>query len=115
MLTDEYFMKKALTVRLPFEDTTDMARIAVMDELNKNITAPQRDLILWHQKWAHCGIGQVQTLLVTPHDTSHIQLIDLKHAKSSSHPKPKWASLCLIKTGCASAPTTKLLTQVNAT
>jgi hypothetical protein len=65
--------------------------------------------MLWHQKWAHCDMGRVQTLLATPRDTSLDQLIEPKHAKASSCPKPKCAACCLSKTGRASAPTTQVL------
>jgi hypothetical protein len=61
MLTDDHFTTKALTVGLTFEDATVMATLDVTDEMNQNLTAPQRELMLWHQKWAHCNIGRVQT------------------------------------------------------
>jgi hypothetical protein len=66
MLTDDHFTTKALTVGLTFEDAIVMATLDVTDEMNQNFTAPQRELMLWHQKWAHCDIGRVQTLLATP-------------------------------------------------
>jgi hypothetical protein len=92
MLNDEPFTKKALTVGLIFEDTTFMATLDVTDEMNQNLTAPQRELILWHKKWAHYDIGCVQTLLATPPDASQTQLIEPMHATSSSCPKPKCAA-----------------------
>jgi hypothetical protein len=49
MLTDDHFTNKALTVGLTFEDATVMATIDVTDEMNQNLTAPQRELMLWHQ------------------------------------------------------------------
>jgi hypothetical protein len=70
MLTDEHFTRKVLTVGLMFEDTTVMATMDVAKEMNQNLTAPQRELMLWHQKWAHCNLGRVQTLLATPRDES---------------------------------------------
>jgi hypothetical protein len=106
MLTDEHFNRKELTVGLTFEDATVMATIDVIEKMNQNLTAPQRELMLWHQKRAHCDMGRVQTLLATPRDTSLDQLIEPKHAKASSCPKPKCAACCLSKTGRASAPTT---------
>jgi hypothetical protein len=109
MLTDENFNRKALTVGLTFEDATVMATMDVTKEMNKNSTAPQRELMLWHQTWAHCDMGRVQTLPATPWDTSLYQLIEPKHAKKSSCPKPKCAACCLSKTGRASAPTTQVL------
>jgi hypothetical protein len=70
MLTDEHFTRKALTVGLTFEDDTVMATMDVTEEINQNLTAQQRELMLWHQKWAHCDLGRVQTLLATPRDAS---------------------------------------------
>jgi hypothetical protein len=65
--------------------------------------------MLWHQKWAHCDLGRVQTLLAIPRDASSPHVISPKHAKASSCPKPKCAACCLSKTGRASAPTTQVL------
>jgi hypothetical protein len=50
MLTDDHFTTKALPVGLTFEDATVMAMLGVTDETNQNLTAPQRELMLWHQK-----------------------------------------------------------------
>jgi hypothetical protein len=101
MLTDNHFTTKALTVGLMFEDATVMATLDVTDEMNQNFTAPQRELMLWHQKWAHCDIGRVRALLATSRDETQDQLIEPKHAKASSCPKPKCAACCLSKTGRA--------------
>jgi hypothetical protein len=109
MLTDEPFTRKALTVGLTFEDATVMATMDVTEEMNQNITAPQRELMLWHKKWAHCDLVRVQTLLATPRDDSLPRVIAPKHAKTSSCPKPKCAPCCLSNTGRASAPTTQVL------
>jgi hypothetical protein len=49
MLTYEHFTRKALTVGLTFEDATVMATMDVTKEMNQNSTAPQRELMLWHQ------------------------------------------------------------------
>jgi hypothetical protein len=84
VITDEHFTKIALTVALTFEDETVMATLDVTDVMNQNTTAPQRDLMMWHQKWAHCDIARVQTLLATPRDTSQNQLIEPRHAKAPS-------------------------------
>jgi hypothetical protein len=109
MLTYEHFTRKALTVGLTFEDATVMVTMDVTEEKNQNLTAPQRELMLWHPKWAHCDMGRVQTLLTTPWDTALDQLIEPKHAKESLCLKPKCAACCLSKTGLASAPTTQVL------
>jgi hypothetical protein len=68
MLIDEHFTRKALAVGLTFEDAMVMATMDVTDEMNQNLTAPQRELMLWHQKWAHCDLGRVRTLLTTPRE-----------------------------------------------
>jgi hypothetical protein len=109
MLTYEHFTRKALTAGLKFEDDTVMATMDVTEEMNQNLTAPQRELMLWHKKWAHCNMGCVQTLLATPWDTSLVQLIEPKHANASSCPKPKCVVCCLSKTKRASAPMTQVL------
>jgi hypothetical protein len=103
MLTDEHFTRKALTVGLTFEDATVMATMDVNEEMNQNLTSPQRELMFWNQKWAHCDLGRVQTFLAIPRDDSSPRVIAPKHAKASYCPKPKCAACCLSKTGCASA------------
>jgi hypothetical protein len=108
VLTDEHFTSKAFTVGLLFEYATGMATLEVTDEMNHNLTAPQREM-MWYQKWAHCDMGCVQTLLVTPRDSSINQLIEPKHAKASWCPKPKCAVCCVSKTGRASAMSTQVL------
>jgi hypothetical protein len=53
VLTQEHFDQKALTAGLTFEDATVVASMDVSDEMNQNLTAPQRDRVMWHSKWAH--------------------------------------------------------------
>jgi hypothetical protein len=89
MLTDEHFTRKALTVGLTFEDATVMATMDVTEEMNQNLTATQRELRLWHQKWAHCDLGRVQTLLAITRDASSPHVVAPKHANASSCLKPK--------------------------
>jgi hypothetical protein len=105
VLADEHVTGKALTVGLVFEDYTALVTVDVMEELNQNLIAHQRDLILWHHNWAHCDMGHVQTLLANSRDSSLSQSIEPKHGKASSCPKPKCVECCLIKGGRASAPT----------
>jgi hypothetical protein len=75
MLTDEHFTRKVTTVGLTFEDATAMATMDVTEEMNQNPTAPQRELMLWHPKWAHCDLGRVQTLLAIHQDASSPHVI----------------------------------------
>jgi hypothetical protein len=82
MLTDNHFTNKALTVGLTFEDATVMDTLDVTDEMNHNLTSPQRELMLWYQKWAHLDIDRVQTLLATPRVDGQAPLIEPKNAKS---------------------------------
>jgi hypothetical protein len=109
MLTDNHLTNKALTVGLTFEDSTVMVTLDVTDEMNQNLTEPLLELMLWYQKWAHCNIGRVQTLIATPRVEGQAPLIEPKNAKASSCMKPKCAACCLSKTGRASKPTTQVL------
>jgi hypothetical protein len=56
MLTEDHFNDKALTVGLTGEDAIVMASMDVSCDMNQNLTAPQRELMLWHHKWAHCDM-----------------------------------------------------------
>jgi hypothetical protein len=113
MLTEEHFNQRALTVGLTFEDSTAMASIDISEEMNHNLTAPQRELLMWHQKWAHCDLGRVQTLLAKPRDVATSQLVNPKDEKASSYPKPKCAAYCLSKTGRSSARTATVVDSSN--
>jgi hypothetical protein len=113
MLTDKHFNQKALAVGLTFEDAIVMASMDVSEEMNQNLTAPQIELLMWHQEWAHCNLGRVQTLLVKPRDVAASQLVNPKHEKVLSCPKPKCAACCLSKTGRSSAPTTTVVDSSN--
>jgi hypothetical protein len=113
MLTEEHFNQKALTVGLTFEYVTVMASMEVSEEMNQNLTAPQKELLMWHQKWADCDLGRVQTLLAKPHDVATSQLVHPKQEKTSSCPKPKCAACCLSKTGRSSAQTTTVVDSSN--
>jgi hypothetical protein len=113
MLTEEDFNQKALTVGLTFEAATVMASMDVSEEMNQNMTAPHRELLTWHHKWAHCDLGRVQTLLVKPRDVVTSQLVHPKHENASSCPNPKCAACCLRKTGRSSALTTTVVDSRN--
>jgi hypothetical protein len=52
MLTEEHFNEQSLTVGLTFEDATVMASMDVSHEMNQHLTAPHRELMMWHLKWA---------------------------------------------------------------
>jgi hypothetical protein len=99
-------------VGLAFEDTMVMVSMNISHEMNishdinQNLTAHQRDLMMWHQKWVHCDLGRVQTLISKHHDEATAQMIKPMHDKASSCPKPKCAACCLRKTGRSSATTT---------
>jgi hypothetical protein len=45
-----------------------MASMDISNEMNYNLTAPHRELMLWHHKWANCDTGHVQTLITMPRD-----------------------------------------------
>jgi hypothetical protein len=89
-----------------------MVSMDVSEEMNHNLTAPKRELLMWHQKWKHCDLDRVQTLLAKHRDVATSQL-NPKHEKGASCPKPTCAACCLSKTGRYSAPTTTVLDSIN--
>jgi hypothetical protein len=109
MLTEEHFNEHALTVGHTFEYATNRAYMDVSHDMNQNLKAHQRGLVMWHQKWAHCDLGRVQTLIVEPLGAATDQLIKPKHDRESSCPKHKCVYCCLSKTDRSSASTTTVM------
>ena len=50
------------------ENNGAFACMSVADETNQNLTQAQRELLLWHWKLGHAGMGWVQELLARPRD-----------------------------------------------
>jgi hypothetical protein len=61
-----------------------MVSMDVSHKMNQNLTAPQRELMLWHLKWAHCDMERVQILLAKPREEAIDQLIKPNHDKPLS-------------------------------
>lgn len=61
---------------------------AVMKQANWNLTGPQRELLLWHQKLGHINMDHVQRLLVEPTEQHRPAILKPKNKKSSSCQKP---------------------------
>jgi hypothetical protein len=56
MLTSRHFNNLTTTVGLTLENTTMLADITVADEVNRNLTAAKKELLLWHWKIGHADI-----------------------------------------------------------
>jgi hypothetical protein len=48
MLTSSHFNNPATNICLTFEDTNILANLTVADEVNQNLTAAKKELLLWH-------------------------------------------------------------------
>jgi hypothetical protein len=48
MITGKHLTHNALPVGLTFKDAMVMATLDITDEMNQNLTALQRELLLWH-------------------------------------------------------------------
>jgi hypothetical protein len=66
--------------------------LSVADETNQNLTAAQKELLLWHQRWGHADIQLCQMYLSRPLNDEHKQIIVPKHQRASSCRKPLCAS-----------------------
>jgi hypothetical protein len=67
------------------------ACLSVADETNQNLTASQRELLLWHHRLAHANLQWIQWLAATPRDRNSNQpgpLLETKEPKVSSCPLP---------------------------
>jgi hypothetical protein len=66
-----------------------LANLTVADEVNQNLTAVKKELLLWHWKLGHADMQRVQMIIRTPQDTSpHEQILfpRVKTASSCDHP-----------------------------
>ena len=102
MLTTKHFNKTQHFAGLSIEDAQMLGNLggllSVADENNQNVTAPQRELLLWHQRLGHTAMQRCQTLLrVPPKSMGHRQIILPKHKSSTSCPIPKCAACQLGK------------------
>jgi hypothetical protein len=89
MLTSSHFNNHTTKVGLTFEDTNMLASLTVADEVNQNLTADRKELLLWHWKLGHADIQRVQIMIRTPQETSpreHILFPTVKTASSCDHP-----------------------------
>ena len=69
----------------------------VLDKTNQNITAPQKELLLWHQKLCHFNQQRVQMMLSRQTNSSRCQIITPKFQGSSSCACPLCAACQLSK------------------
>jgi hypothetical protein len=57
----------------------------VGDEMNQNLTAAQKELLLvWHQKWAHAAKQRCQVILIEPQEDRVKKMIKLRNKQASS-------------------------------
>jgi hypothetical protein len=71
------------------------AYLLVADETNQNLTAPQRELLLWHHRLAHVNFQWVQWLAATPRNQEDNRtglLLEVKESKVLSCPQPLCSS-----------------------
>lgn len=67
--------------------------LSVPDNANKNLTAPQKELLLWHQQFGHVGFGWLQWMVV-PSAEGDDPCIIAKHKTTHSTKAPPCAA-CL--------------------
>jgi hypothetical protein len=89
MLTSSHFNNPTTKIGLTFEDANMLANLTVADEVNQNLTAAKKELLLWPWKLGHADMQRVQIMILTPQDTSlHEQILfpKVKTASSCDHP-----------------------------
>jgi hypothetical protein len=92
---------------LTFEDSQYLTRptllssfLSVADETNQNLTASQKELLVWHWKLGHAGFQWVQHLASTPReplDGIDYPILHTKHPRVSSCPAPLCTACQLAK------------------
>lgn len=98
--------KKQLTVGLTYEDISYLAQklsvlinLSVADEVNQNITAAQKELLVTHWKAGHANFGWIQALSAYPRaeQRQDLPFFQMKHAKASSCQHPLCAACQIAK------------------
>ena len=67
-----------LSVLAAIPGTESLAHSTVADETNQNITRAQKELLLWHWRFGHCGFQWVQSLAAIPRTTINGTVSDTK-------------------------------------
>ena len=91
MLGDGYSVKSALST------ANHSGLMNVADETNQNLTASQKELLLWHWKLGHANMQWIQTLCRDPKANSRRLVLETKEAKTTSCVIPLCAACMLGK------------------
>ena len=110
MLTTNHFSNSFATVGLTFSDimtpnsvNDTRGLLNVTDAMNVNLTAPQRELKLWHDRLCHCDMQRIQDFAVDRTAYGDQQIIKPRHNGVSSCTR----SLCF---ACQLGKQTRILT-----
>ena len=72
MLTSKHFKRSATVMGLTYQDVRALQAVDwagmmnVAEETNQNLTAPQRELKLWHDRLGHADMQRIQTICRKP-------------------------------------------------
>ena len=82
------------------------AVLSVVDDLNANLTAAQRHLLLWHWRLGHCDMKRVQSLFRSRQraDYQERSVLSSHYSIATAH-HPKCAA-CLLAKQCRRSPST---------
>ena len=75
--------------------------LTLLDELNHNMSKPQKELMIWHQRLGHAGFDWIQSLMRKPKDeigdNDEPPVMPTKISSSANCDKPKCAACALSK------------------
>jgi hypothetical protein len=71
MLTSPYFNNPIIICGLTFEDTNMLSNLMVANEVNQNLTAATKELLIWHWNLGHADMQCVQIMIQTHNEGSH--------------------------------------------
>jgi hypothetical protein len=107
MLAPKHFKRQDPFISLTFQDTQTLrnlgglsALLNVANETTQNLTAVQKELLLWHHKLAHANMQHVQTLLCEPITKGYSQMIKPKEQKAFHCCQRLCAACQLTKQSC---------------
>ena len=108
MLMPNHFdgRSETTTVGLTFQDLASLGGHAkrmqlmnVSDETNQNLTKPQKELLLWHQRLCHADMQRVQNLMREPQDPLKRKILEPQQQSASSCDRPLCTACQLSKQG----------------
>lgn len=91
---DKHGLVAGIQATEPIIACPNVVLMTVMQETNQNLTAAQKELLIWHQRLGHADMQRVQQLL-----NKNSNIIQCKEQKASSCSRPLCTACQMAKQG----------------